>query len=157
LRSAVREARLRLECERAAERARSLRMRGLRYTLEGDRVVLEGEALTPEGIDSVVKLFQATSAREVVSRIRHAPPDPARPQALYAGHGYVDVVELGPNAARLAETLTWEVAPGDTLESIAEAVYGDKGKVGPIVNANRSQVGPDGHIHPGMRLRIPPP
>ena len=147
---------LRRECARVAERARSLRIRDFRYTIDGDTVILEGDALTPEGLDSAVKLFQATNAREVRSLLRHVPPDPLNPGALHAGHGYVDVIGLGPDAARLAETITWEVAPGDTLPSIARAVYGDATRIDAILNANRHQIPPTGHVHPGLRLRIPP-
>ena len=115
-----------------------------------------GDALTPDAIDSAVKLFRGTSARDVESRLRHVPPDASRPGALYAGHGYVDIVNLGPHASRLVETITWEVAEGDTLQSIAESVYGDAAKVDRIINANRNQLGDGQYIHAGQRLRIPP-
>ncbi len=50
------------------------------------------------------------------------------------------------------------VAPGDSLWSIAEDVYGDGGQWVEIAQANRDLVTGTGDlIRPGLRLRIPPP
>ena len=144
------------ECRIAGERARSMRISGFRWTLEGDVVTLEGAAATPEAIDSAAKLFQGTAASAVRNLIRHAPPDPARPGAAFAPSGYVHVVELGPHATRLVETQVWEVGPDDTLAKIAQVVYGDAARAGRIAQANRSQLGPTGFVRVGQKLKIPP-
>lgn len=148
---------LQRECIRIADRARSLRIRDLRYAIDGDRVLLDGEALTPDGADSAVKLFASSSAREVVSRIVHAPPDSSRPGSLGSPAGYVHIENLGPDGARLAETILWEVRPGDDLPLIAEAIYGDRDRIDPIVRANPSLAGQRGQLTVGRRIRVPAP
>ena len=143
------------ECARTAERARSLQIRDFRYTIDGDAVTIEGSALSAAGVDSVAKLFESTSARVVHNHVVHLEPDPDRPGALTAPGGYVAVVELGPHATRLAETTIWEVRAGDSLESIAEAVYGDRSQAARLRRANQLQLGAAGHIRPGQKLKVP--
>lgn len=153
---ADRVSKLQRECNIVGDRARSLRIRNFRWELSGDRVTLDGDALTPEAIDSAVKLFEGTAVREVVNHLRHTPPDPSQPGAMWAPDGYVQIVELGPHGSRLAETQVWEVVAGDTLESIAAVMYGDTGAAARIREANVGQTGPGGFIRPGQKLRIPP-
>jgi len=143
------------ECARVAVRARTIQIRDFRYAIDGSIVTLEGTALTPDGVDSVGKLFETTSAGEVRNGVVHVEQDPDRPGTLRAPDGYVAIVELGPNAARLAEATIWEVAEGDSLQSIAESVYGDPAQSTRIQIANQLQLGPDGHIRAGQKLKIP--
>ena len=147
--------RLEQECARAAERASSLRVRNFNYRIDGDTVRLSGDALTPDGADSVVKLFRATSARHVESELRCAPPDPSRPGALTSPKGFVEVRNLGPDGSRLAEASVWQVEADDTLRSIAETMYGDPEMAIRLVRANPFLSGVDDHIHVGMKLRVP--
>jgi nucleoid-associated protein YgaU len=51
----------------------------------------------------------------------------------------------------------YTVRSGDTLERIADRVYGDSSKWRLIHDANRSRLGPDGTLEIGMELSIPRP
>lgn len=51
----------------------------------------------------------------------------------------------------------YTVRSGDTLERIADRVYGDSSKWRLIYDANRSRLGPDGTLEIGMELSIPRP
>jgi len=148
---------LKRECQRLEARARSLRIEGFRYAIAGDTITLEGRALRPEAIDSMAKLFATTSARRIDNRIAHHPPEPTRPEELSSGAGYVQIQDLGPDAARLAEGQVWVVRPGDTLEGIALAVYGDAAGAARIRRANRELLPrPDSLLSAGLKLRVPP-
>jgi len=51
----------------------------------------------------------------------------------------------------------YTVRPGDTLESIAQKVYGDRYTWSRLVEANRDRLGDSLILSVGMELRVPPP
>jgi LysM repeat protein len=75
----------------------------------------------------------------------------ARPRAVAVLDAY-----SGPlHAARPADVSSWTVRPGDTLYSIAVAVYGDGYDWPAIWHANRDVISSPGLIYVGQRLAIP--
>jgi nucleoid-associated protein YgaU len=50
---------------------------------------------------------------------------------------------------------TYEVRPGDTLESIARSVYGDARAWQRILEENQGRLGEPPVLYPGMILRLP--
>jgi nucleoid-associated protein YgaU len=64
-----------------------------------------------------------------------------------------------PSVSPVAEEFEeYTVESGDTMRSIAEKVYGDAELWPRIYADNRDVIGPNPDtLHPGARLRIPPP
>lgn len=83
------------------------------------------------------------------------PVDPGNIQGLQVDEAGQPV---RPPAAPRAEHVEYIVESGDTLSSIARALYGKPGLWTMIRDANRDQVNEDGtNLRKGMVLRIPPP
>jgi nucleoid-associated protein YgaU len=56
-----------------------------------------------------------------------------------------------------AVVVTYTVKAGDTLPSIAAAVYGDSNQWKTIYNANKATIGSDPNIlQPGLQITLPP-
>ncbi len=64
--------------------------------------------------------------------------------------------QFGPLVARLALARTYTVKAGDTLRTIATAMYGSDSKAGVILAANRTVLPNAAALRPGQKLKIPP-
>jgi nucleoid-associated protein YgaU len=51
--------------------------------------------------------------------------------------------------------MAYRVAPGDSLSTIAQKIYGDANKWRQIHEANKDQIPNPDLIHPGQILKIP--
>lgn len=108
-------------------------LKGLEVTVEGERVVLKGDAPTTEVKEkAILAAGNVLGVSQVEEHIAVSKPEPA-------SHFYT-------------------VKKGDTLWKIAEAEYG-KGKGAKytvIFNANKPMLKDPDEIYPGQVLRVPP-
>ncbi|MFA5140220.1 MAG: type IX secretion system membrane protein PorP/SprF [Elusimicrobiota bacterium] len=81
---------------------------------------------------------------EILKRLEQRLSSPAKPEAKRA------VVSQPPSRPKIHV-----VSEGDTLQSIAQKLYGDAGKWTDIYRVNQDQIGPGGRLNKGLRLAIP--
>ncbi|MBX9759953.1 MAG: peptidoglycan-binding protein LysM [Beijerinckiaceae bacterium] len=110
-----------------------LDMSGVEVKVEGDKVVLSGNAPTTEQLEKIMlAVGNTTGVASVESNVTVAKED--------------------------AASRTYEVKKGDTLWKISEEMYG-KGhgaKYNVIFEANKPMLSHPDKIYPGQILRVPP-
>ncbi len=107
-----------------------LKADGVNVKVEGDKVILEGEAASQEVLEKVV--LAAGNSQGIASvETAVAVSDPA-PEAVFH-----------------------TVEKGDTLSAIAKKVYGDANRYPEIFEANKPMLKSPDLIYPGQVLRIP--
>ena len=105
--------------------------KGVTVEVDGDRVILTGNALTQEEKE---KIILASGSVEGVAKVEDR----------------ITVDETAPEAG------FHTVEPGDTLWAIASKAYGDGSKYTAIFEANKPMLSDPDKIYPGQVLRIPP-
>ena len=80
-----------------------------------------------------------------------------RPAALEALAAQLEQLPDLGDEAEVAEFSIYIVRRGDTLKSIAEAVYGDAGAAALILAANANKLTGESGLHAGQALRLPEP
>ena len=116
----------------------------------GDGAVADDEALRRMTWDALSNLNRATG-RETA---------PGQPGSLLHAIVRRSLDEGLPDPARLAdgtgaENSHYEVQAGDTLVSIALAIYGDVNMTGPLFAANQDQLVRPDDLRPGQTLVLP--
>ena len=64
--------------------------------------------------------------------------------------------EFGPQMLRFTLVRSYVVKPGDTLKAISRTMYGNDGRGGQILAANREILPNERALKPGLKLKIPP-
>ncbi len=103
---------------------------GVEVKVEGDKVVIEGEAASQEVLEKIV--LAAGNSKGIAS---------VETKASVADGG--------------AEAAFHTVEKGDTLSAIAKKVYGDANRYNEIFEANKPMLKSPDLIYPGQVLRIP--
>jgi nucleoid-associated protein YgaU len=91
-------------------------------------------------------------------RVMAPPPQPIAQPVASPSSGWIDSRQPGPAAVvprRAVATGTVRVAPGETLESLAERFYGDRSAAARIWEANRDRLRSPELVVTGMELRLP--
>lgn len=104
---------------------------GLSVKMDGDKVVLEGEATSQEDLEKAVL---AVGNMQGVAEVETA-------------------VTVAGGAE--AEPTFHTVEKGDTLSAVAKKVYGDANRYPEIFEANKPMLSHPDKIYPGQVLRIP--
>ncbi len=107
-----------------------LNAEGVEVKVEGDKVVIEGEAASQEVLEKIV--LAAGNSKGIASVETKA-----------------SVADGGKEAA------FHTVEKGDTLSAIAKKVYGDANRYQEIFEANKPMLKSPDLIYPGQVLRIP--
>ena len=110
-----------------------LDLSGVDVQVEGDKVILSGNAPSTEQLEKIMLAMGNTTG-------------------VAAVESNVAVAEEG------AGSRTYEVKKGDTLSKISEEMYGkgNAGKYNVIFEANKPMLSHPDKIYPGQILRIPP-
>ncbi|MFO1036730.1 MAG: peptidoglycan-binding protein LysM [Geminicoccaceae bacterium] len=118
-----------------------LDVKDLDVAVEGDKVVLKGEAPDQATKEKVILAAgNIAGVAKVEETVTTAVPAAAQTAATSAQ----------------AESVFYTVKKGDTLWAIAKAQYGEGGKYPAIFEANRPMLKHPDKIFPGQTLRIPP-
>jgi LysM repeat protein len=119
-------------------------VRGLKATVDGKVVTLEGEADTMEAKGRVMTEFnKRVTAENTINRIRVKEAPAAKPAAP-------------PAPAPMAEEVTtYIVQSGDTLSALAQRFYGKASLYPKIFEANRDILSNPDLIKVGQKLKIP--
>lgn len=107
-----------------------LKKPGVEVSVEGEKAVLKGTALTQEEKEKMILLLGNTSG---ISKVEDN----------------MTVSQAGPSAK------FYTVKSGDTLSKIAKEFYGDANKYPTIFEANKPMLTHPDKIYPGQVLRIP--
>jgi len=119
-------------------------VRGLKATVSGKVVTLEGEADTMDAKGRVMVEFnKLVNTENTINRLRVKEAPAARP--------------VPPPAAEApkAEVTTYVVQPGDTLSALAQRFYGKASLYPRIFEANRDILNNPDLIKVGQTLKIP--
>ncbi len=123
---------------------------------------MRAAVLTTALVIAVLALYAnqraASRAREVASASAGAAlPDVAAPplEVVTAPRDAAVTPEPVYTPATQPEARSHVVAPGDTLESLADRYYGNSQRAAAIYEANRDQIRDPGQLHEGQTLIIP--
>jgi len=120
-------------------------VRGLKATVSGKVVTLEGEADTMDAKGRVMVEFnKLVNTENTINRLRVKEAPAARP-----------VPPPLAEATKPAEATTYVVQPGDTLSALAQRFYGKASLYPRIFEANRDILNNPDLIKVGQTLKIP--
>jgi nucleoid-associated protein YgaU len=133
--------------------------RGLKFTFDGDTVIVEGRVPDQDTREKAVLIIGNVEgvARVDDRLVVGATPvaSAALPSAVPAG-GSQSLARGSAAESSGWTSRTYTVEKGDTLSGIAKKMYGSPNKYPAIFEANRPMLKDPDRIYPGQVLRIPP-
>ena len=136
----------------------------MKFTFQGDTVVVEGTVPTQEAREKAVLIIgNVEGVGRVDDRLRvgstaaAAPPAASVPLAgAPPAGGSQSVAHKSAEEGTGWVSRTYTVEKGDTLSGIAKKMYGNANKYPRIFEANKPMLKDPDKIYPGQVLRIPP-